>query len=159
MKRTTDLSEDERRVWTDADFEDMSWHDNHVHGFQIRSGEYGAGEIDLDLDYIVEWLCAADGSCEFRLAPATLTFKEVSDLRIELDYEAVTAGLVPFSIDGISREDGTVATESLRRWTVKLNWPRGSLAFRASGYTQRLRAPLRISAEQCLSEASRREVP
>jgi hypothetical protein len=118
VKRKTDVPNQERRVWTDADFEDMSWHDNHVHGLQIRSGDYGAGELDLDLDYIVEWLCAEDGSCEFRLAPATLTFREVSELRIEVDYQAVTAGLVPFSIDGISREPGTVATESLRRWTV-----------------------------------------
>jgi hypothetical protein len=134
----------------------MSWHDNHVHGFQIRSGDYGAGELDLDLDYIVEWVCAPDGSCEFRLAPATLTFKDVSELRIEVDYQAVTAGLVPFSIDGISRENGAVAAEPLRRWTVKLNWPRGSFEFRASGYTQRLRGPLRISSEQWLGTAERR---
>jgi hypothetical protein len=155
VKRKTDIPDKERRVWTDADFEDMSWHDNHVHGFQIRSGDYGAGELDLDLDYIVEWLCAEDGSYEFRLAPATLTFREVTELRIELDYQGVSAGLVPFSIDGISREDGVVATESPRRWTVNLNWPRGLLAFRASGFTQRLRAPLRVSGEQCLGHAER----
>ena len=73
-------------------------------------------------------------------------------------YDAVTAGLVPFSIDGISREAGPVATESLRRWTVNLNWPRGLLAFRASGFTQRLRAPLRVSGEQCLEAAERKRL-
>ena len=155
MNRKPDMSDKERRIWTDADFADMSWHDNHVHGLQIRSGDYGAGELDLDLDYIVEWLCAADGSCEFRLAPATLTFRDVTELRIEVDYQAISAGLVPFSIDGISREDGAVAAEPLRKWTVNLNWPRGSLAFRASGFTQRLRAPLRICAEQHLAESGR----
>jgi hypothetical protein len=150
--------EREPHVWTDADFEDMSWHDNHVHGLHLRAREDGAGELDLDLDYIVEWLCAEDGSCEFRLAPATLTFREVTDLRIELDYQAVSAALVPFSIDGIRREGGTLAAESMRRWTVNLNWPRGTLAFRANGFTQRLRGALRISGEQCLGHDERKRL-
>ena len=33
--------------WTEADFEVLGWHDNHVHGFSIREGEYGAGFLTL----------------------------------------------------------------------------------------------------------------
>src|SRR3954453_15969941 len=32
--------------WTEADFEQMSWHDNHVHALQIESGgEHGTGTL------------------------------------------------------------------------------------------------------------------
>ena len=46
----------DRHTWTDEDFETMSWHDNHVHGIGLRSGEYGMGVLTLDLDYILEWI-------------------------------------------------------------------------------------------------------
>lgn len=29
--------------WTEADYPTVSWHDNHVHGLQIRAGEHGSG--------------------------------------------------------------------------------------------------------------------
>ena len=91
-------------TWSTADFERMSWHDCHVHGLSIRDGQHGAGELELDLDYIVEWCCHDDGSCDFRVAPALLTFHEVVGLRIEIDYAAVQAGMAPFSLDRIERE-------------------------------------------------------
>lgn len=75
-------------TWTNADFERLSWHDNHVHGLRIVEGEHGSGELVLDIDHIVEWLPPVEGSCRFLLAPATLTFHEVYDLRIEIDYTA-----------------------------------------------------------------------
>jgi hypothetical protein len=42
--------------WNESQFEAMSWHDNHVHGLRIREGAHGCGELELDLDDILEWL-------------------------------------------------------------------------------------------------------
>lgn len=41
-------------TWTDRQFAEMSWHDNHVHGLQIVRGAHGSGELVLDIDYIEE---------------------------------------------------------------------------------------------------------
>ena len=68
-----------------------------------------------------------------------MTFHDVFRLKLELDYETPTAGMCPFSIDGISREPlvfGTGATSF--RWRIPVNWPRGSLKFEAPTFTMTL---------------------
>jgi hypothetical protein len=86
--------------------ETLSWLDCHVHGFRLGplQVEEGAAELEFDIDFIVEWLPQDDRSTLFRVAPATLTFHAASDLRVTLDYAAPSAGMTPFSIDGIERE-------------------------------------------------------
>ena len=76
-----------------ADFERLSWHDCHVYALKITEGEHGTGELELDIDFIVEWLCHKDQVCQFRVAPATLTFHQIFGLRVELDYASVGAGI------------------------------------------------------------------
>ena len=134
--------------WDDSEFEQMSWHDNHVHGLAVREGNYGHGELDLDLDYIVEWVCPTGEPATFRLAPVTLTFREVSDLRIEIDYASVTAGMYPFSLAGIEREASRFPGRY--RWRLVINWPTGSITFEAEGFSQVLRKAPIESREQCL---------
>lgn len=143
----------DRTEWTDADFEELSWHDNHVHGITINSAATVFGELILDLDFIVEWVCAPGGSCDFRIAPATLTFREVTDLKIAIDYASVSASVCPFSIAGIKR----TPRDSGRSfdWAIEVNWPRGEISFQASGFRQTLRGPVRVSSEQRLAAADR----
>jgi hypothetical protein len=86
----------DKTTWNEADFEDLGWHDNHVHGFAIREGEYGAGRLVLDLDYICEWRCGVDRRCTFMLAPADLVFRDVTELRINVDFKDLSLG--PLSI-------------------------------------------------------------
>ena len=148
----------DKRIWTEADFEGMSWHDNHVHGLGIRSGEYGSGELILDLDHILEWLCPVADFFQFRIAPATLTFREVTNLRIDIDYAAATAALVPFSIADIRRESCQYPGGATGcRWVIAVNWPPGSISFDATGFTQVLRGPVKLTSEQCLDPAERAE--
>ena len=97
-------------TWTENDFDSLGWHDIHVHGFQIIEGEHGDeyhadGELWFDLDYILEWMHpdSEGGAFRFRIAPASLRFRDVSSLRLALDYETPTAAMGPFSIDGIER--------------------------------------------------------
>jgi hypothetical protein len=141
--------------WTDEQFDEMSWHDNHVHSVEIRSGEYGAGELLLGLGYILEWLSPDDGGYSFRIAPALLHFRDVTDLKIELDYAAVSAGLMPFSISSITREVLPTTPVANHRWTIGINWPEGVIRFHASGFVQTLTAPAVITREQCLTLAQR----
>jgi hypothetical protein len=67
------------------DLEDRSWHDDALYGMRRDIGNVARGDwrsdLVLDIDHIVEWLCGADEQCRFRVAPATLTFHHVTDLR------------------------------------------------------------------------------
>jgi hypothetical protein len=150
------MSSDQHDIWTAVQFSEMSWHDNHVHGFSIRGGEHGSGELILDLDYIVEWICGVGERAQFRVAPATLAFQQVTDLRIDLDYASVTAALGPFSIGEIRREPIQYPTGwTTYRWTIDVNWPRGAITFQAPGFTQVLRGPAMVTSEQWLDPAER----
>jgi hypothetical protein len=142
------------------DFDTYSWHDNHVHALRIRSGEHGTGELVLDLDYILEWLPPRDGAFTFRVAPATLTFHGVVDLRVSLDYAGPSAGMTPFSIQGIDRELYLYGNGfSAFRWRIPVNWPDGEITFIASGFTQVLRAPPVDVADPCLTSDARAPEP
>ena len=118
--------------WTESDFDSLSWHDNPVHGLEIRAfnADEGTCDLVLDIDHILQWLPPVEGFYSFRVAPAHLTFHAVFGLRIEIDYARVTAGMTPFSIGNIRREGN--------RWTIEINWPAGTITFDARGFTQEL---------------------
>ena len=43
-----------KTVWTDADYDAMSWHDNAVHAVALEPAPAYPGRLLLDLDYILE---------------------------------------------------------------------------------------------------------
>ncbi len=128
-------------IWTHEHFDSMSWHDNHVHGLTVVEAEHGAGELLLDLDYIVEWLPGTDAGFRFRIVPAILRFLHVTDLRITLDYAAASAALGPFSLDTIERRTEARERYTAQLWTLRINWSVGEISFVATGYEQRSTGP------------------
>ena len=153
--------------YTDADFDQLSWHDCHLYGFDLRTGDPGANDwtsdLVLDIDFIVEWICAVGGGAQFRVAPATLVFHDVTDLRIHLDSgdSGFRAVLNPASIDRIDRdrvvEQKVCLGRPYYRWAIRFNWPHGGeVVFGAVGFTQTLRAEPILSKSQHLPPASRR---
>jgi hypothetical protein len=141
-------------VWTHRQFEEMSWHDNYVHAIRVVEGEFGSGELVLDLDYILEWLPAGEG-CRFRILPVDLRFLEVTRLRIALDYATPTAGLVPFALDRIERLSEQRDRYVAQVWKLIVSWPEGEISFEANGFEQRgVAAPIE-SRGQYLSPKER----
>jgi hypothetical protein len=115
------------------------------------------GTLILDIDYIQEWICGENGKCQFRLAPADLVFYEVSDLTVSLDYSSQSIAIGPFSIQEIHREIFEYQNGfKTYLWQIDLNFPRGSLGFKASGFWQRLKGSLVLSDQQYLSAQERR---
>lgn len=144
--------------WTTADFERMSWHDVHVHGFRFAEEQEALGSIDLvlDIDYILQWHLI-DDAYVFDVAPATLRFHAVFGLKILLDYAVPSAGMCPFSIDAIRREEVAYSDGSISyRWSIDVNWPDGRLEFLSPGFTQTLDAEPQRRSTQMLAYAERR---
>ena len=140
--------------WTQHDFSEMSWHDNHVHALRLVEGPHGAGELILDLDYILEWIKEPDGY-KFRIIPVTLKFVEVTNLRISIDYATPTAGLGPFSIHSIERQTEPRGRYVAEIWKISINWPAGEITFEAHGYEQHAIGAAVVSTSQYLSPEER----
>ena len=116
-----------------GDFESLSWHDNIVYGVRFDVGDNFRGDwhrdLVLDIDHIVEWICG--GGVLFRVAPATLTFHHVTDLRIAIDWgdSGDQMPLHELSIAAITREQVQDRKNFLDwphfRWRIAFNWPDG----------------------------------
>jgi hypothetical protein len=153
------IGETVSQKWTTADFDDLSWHDCHIHGFRFGeiNDERGTAELEFDIDFILEWLTQGDSTFCFRIAPATLTFHDVFGLRVEVDYATpITAGMTPFTIDGINREPLSYPTGyTTFRWRLPVSWPAGAITFDSPGFTQVLRREPVIHQGQCLTASER----
>ena len=66
-------------------FDRISLHDVRVYALLFQRQEQ-QGNLILDIDYIAEWPCKEDAERSFLVAPATLTFSDVVDLQIHLDW-------------------------------------------------------------------------
>src|SRR5574341_1497260 len=121
--------------YTDADFDGLSWHDCHIHALEFRVGDVDAGDwtsdLVLDIDFIVEWLCGVDSRAQFRVAPATLTFHGVTDLKITIDWgnSGFQNAIHEVSIGCIQRQviqDQKVYLDRpYYEWRIQVNWPAG----------------------------------
>ncbi len=151
---------------TEVDFDRLSWHDCHIWKLELRAGDPDEGDwtsdLALDLDYIAEWICGVGQGARFRVAPATLVFHGVTDLRIDVDWgdSGLQRGLHAISIDRIERErvqaQKVYLDRPYYRWRIRSNWPRpGEIAFGAAGFTQTLRAEPVLTAKQSLSPRER----
>jgi hypothetical protein len=151
---------------SETDFARQSWHDDTLHGLRIEVGDSARGdwrsELVLDIDHIVEWICEDGGRMRFRVAPATLTFHDVTDLAIAVDWggSGHRIALHEAAIDAITRapvaDQKICLDRTYYRWRIALDWPRGGeIPFGASGFTQRLRAAPLLQDEQKLSTADR----
>ena len=145
--------------WSSADYENLSWHDVHVHGFRFDNfnPDNGSSDLVLDIDYILKWDKQGQDYI-FTVCRAELRFHDAFGLKMNIDYLTPTAGMSPFSIDGIERELIELPTGSTSyRWRIPINWPSGQLEFEASRFTQSLVGKPHVQSRQMLSVEKRNE--
>ena len=153
-------------LWTNADFETMSWHDCHIWGIDLRAGNADDGDwtsdLALDIDYIVEWLCAPDKKMQFRVARADFVFHGITDLRIDVAWQPTgfQVSLHPISIGQIERQpvenQKVFLDRPYYRFRIASNWPPGGeIVFGAAGFTQTLRSKPELIDDQRLTLRSR----
>jgi hypothetical protein len=144
----------EKWVWTEADFDLMGWHDSQIRATAFFPEDF---ELGFDIDYIFDWIDPPPNEKYFRfwVAPATLIFKNVHD--VELDIDSCNGKL---EIDNIKREDECSpinaqfigkATEWL--WTIECQ--EGEIRFRSVGYEQFIRATPQLTQSQTLDREAK----
>lgn len=118
-------------------FESLSWHGIHVHGFRLDAfnGENGSADLVLDIDHILKWEYSSEGFL-FTVCQADIRSHEVFGLKLNLDYAIPTAEMSPFSLTSVKREAVTVPTGyQSYRWRLPINFPNGLVKFETPGYT------------------------
>jgi hypothetical protein len=68
-------------------FDQVVLHDVHIYGWFLHREQYEVNLV-LDIDYLAEWNLLPDNRFDFLVVPATLTFRDVVDLQIHLDWGA-----------------------------------------------------------------------
>lgn len=140
----------EQAIWTDADFDRMSWHDCAVHAVAFEPALPYPGRLLLDIDYIVEWISPTppETAFSFRVSPATLVFDQAWDVSGDIDLRGFSFEL---SLDALERAGPDAAGGC--EWTLAGH--EFTLTLRATGFTQYLRRPPILSPAQRLYVAQR----
>lgn len=130
----------EKRLWTEADFEQMGWHDNLIYRMRLTQ------DLELDIDYILKWNQPDVEGMPFTfwVAPATLIFPNVQQIYFDLETD--------FDVHEIS--DITKAeTENGIRWTIMMQ--QGEISFIAPSYQQFIRQDPSFQYGQTISYQER----
>jgi hypothetical protein len=142
----------EKTKWSDVDFEYLDWHDCKVYGIAFFDKKL---ELAFDIDYILEWVSGdkLNSSYKFWVSPATLIFKNVYDININLDT-------LDFQIDEITRSSPTVPKNIVNiNEAIEYEWQiettNGTIAFKAVGFEQYARRKPIFLDSQTIDQAER----
>jgi len=132
----------EKWIWTEEDFEQMSWYDCRIYALALPENAY---EVVLDIDYIFQWIHPKESGEPYDLiiSPATLVFENITDFKMDfgrLDF---------FLIDEIKRDNMSEPLNydhvKKHQWLWEISCRRGDLEFNSIGYKQYIRqTPKRV---------------
>jgi len=94
-------------------FDQVDLHDVDVYGFFLQKRGHETSFI-LDIDYLAEWTLLENNRFEFLVVPATLTFLNVVDLQIHLDWGTSMRKEEPYGV--IDNFSGEVMIYDFRRF-------------------------------------------
>ena len=120
-----DKYELEKKIWTDADFEKMGWHDCRIYKIRLTD------KLELDIDYILQWNKPDIEGLPFTfwVAPATLVFKNINNIQFEIDTAFDEA--VEIEDIELNKSDNKI------QWTIITQ--QGDIEFTADGFMQWIR--------------------
>ncbi|MEW1912613.1 hypothetical protein AB0442_29960 [Kitasatospora sp. NPDC085895] len=141
-----------KSVRSDADFEEMGWHDATLHGLYLQQTDDVVPRLLLDLDYVVRWVHPVRPAKNFTfwVAPATLVFEQVWDLEGSLGLTNTHPELEIDDVYRLAPDDGR---SEWPQWHVEGHG--FDLRFRAGGFRQYVRQTPRHTPTPTLSAAER----
>ena len=135
----------DKTVWTEADFDQMGWHDACVHGI---SWDTDTHSFLLDIDYIYQWVAPKEGrgSFSFWISPCTLVFNTVwsVDISVKMSNELYVMDIVREQTRHATTGDLVTGV-----WDWIIECDSGEMSFTSNGFTQYSRQePKHISAQK-----------
>jgi hypothetical protein len=123
----------EKPIWSEADFDQMRWHDCRVHAICFDPTRY---RILLDIDYIFAWVSPAPDPkyYSFWISPSTLVFDNICDLKIDIESENIEILAIERSDAGRPKNAELIDRDCQWRWV--LDTTAGEVSFTSVGYTQ-----------------------
>ncbi|MBV1775607.1 hypothetical protein KSF73_07740 [Burkholderiaceae bacterium DAT-1] len=138
------------RKWDDQDIGSLKWHDVYIRGMAFF-GE--TCELRLDIDYILEWIAPAPGETyfSFRLAPATVVFADVTDMKMSTDSFGAW-----IQIDTLTRNKlNETPREGGERFAYCFECQQGDISLESAGFSMYLRKIGVVSKEMYLADVVR----
>lgn len=140
-----ELFEPEKLIWTDSDFESMSWHDNSIHSIAFVAELF---EFRIDLDYIFKWVKLENEKYySFWVSPSTLCFENASELVADF---SIGNQYYEFEISEINRTYlGKSPNNEYNQWRFEIQTNSGSLTLEATGFKMFVRTlPVLINSQK-----------
>jgi hypothetical protein len=139
----------EKNIWTHDDFEIMGWHDCNIYGFSIEKGEDNwTADLLLDIDYIFKWInpVPPKQTFTFWIAPCTLIFKEVFDLRMDFATDGGCLDLLEIADLYLTSKTEQEKNKYIFEWTIELQ--QGQIKLKSYGFEQIVRQePIHIGQQ------------
>lgn len=127
----------EKNIFTEAEFDQMSWHDCHIHSFSFNDNY----ELLLDIDYLFEWVQPKKGSryYKFWIAPCTVIFENVYNIEFELEDKQPIIDYIEKANPQRPKNAEYIGKEFEYEWDIVMI--NGEMTFKAVGFKQYVRQP------------------
>lgn len=128
-------------IFSTKDFAKINWHDCKIHGLAFDEDEF---KFYLDIDLILEWIepSSNEDGYKFKLAPATLIFRNVWSLVLDIDTN------LALDIDSVSMQNSKNKDYAQDEYNWNIVLQQGEISFRSIGFEMYIRKPPEIRDEQ-----------
>jgi len=142
---------DVKENWTDSDFDELGWHDCRLYGIVLPDENF---TLAFDLDYIFKWEKVLNGF-NFWISPCDLVFRDISGLKVDIDYKD---SMLMF-VSELKRTNSRLSPNGkLMLWDYCVECDNGQITFSSSGFTQKIRLQPVLSETQDLNNRCQRPI-
>ena len=139
-----------KNVFTEADFDQMTWHDCPIYGISFTDDN----RLLIDIDYIFEWVLQPNKRYwKFWIAPCTLVFENVYKVALETDHTNVIIDNVIKDNPQVPKNADCLTKKIEYDWLIETTV--GEISFVSVGFNQYVRMSPVLQNNQKLDLQSR----
>jgi len=145
MENAYDL---QKLLWTESDYYNMSWHDNHIHALSFQKNN----KFLLDIDYIFKWVHKPHSRYfKFWITPCTLIFDNVYNMVFDVEISSPHQLIIDkISMINPQRPKNAEYIDRQIEYDWLIETTSGEITFKSVGYDQYIRQPAILSKHQVI---------
>ena len=130
------------QTWSHDDFNELDWCNSKIHGIAFGCAAEKTGSVSFDIDYVLAWDKPQPDSPNYRVASASLVFRDVSNLQISINCLKMHDGSKnqpshPIRISSIDRKS-CPPDDTMNSWLISFYDMEGDIRFESTGFQQTL---------------------